>query len=285
MTILELIQKTTAYFEKAGVPNPRLDVELLLAHALKLKRMDLYLQFERVLTEPELDALRPLVKRRAAREPLQHLVGSVDFCGVALAVSRAALVPRPETEVLTQLAIARLDAATPRTVLDLGTGSGAILLALVAARPKARGVGTDRDAAALALARANAEGTGLAARVEFREGDLFAPVGEERFDLIVSNPPYIPSGEIAGLQPEVREHDPRAALDGGPDGLDVIRRLAKEAAAHLNPGGALVMEIGHDQSAAVGALLRETGWKFVAFHKDLQGIARIVEARRENVTA
>ncbi len=282
MTILELIQKTTAYFEKAGVPNPRLDVELLLAHALKLKRMDLYLQFERVFTAPELDALRPLVKRRAAREPLQHLVGSVDFCGVTLAVSRAALVPRPETEVVAQVAIARLDAATPRTVLDLGTGSGAILLALLAARPKARGVGTDRDAAALALARANAETTGLAARVEFREGDLFAPVGEERFDLLVSNPPYIPSGEIANLQPEVREHDPRAALDGGPDGLDVLRRLAKDAAAHLNPGGTLVMEIGHDQSAAVEALLRETGWEMVAFHKDLQGIARIVEARREN---
>ncbi len=281
MTILELIQKTTVFFEKAGVPDPRLDVELLLAHVLRLRRMDLYVQFERTLTEAELDTLRPLVKRRAAREPLQHLVGSVDFCGLQLAVNSSVLIPRPETEVLLQVALSFLDAEHAASALDVGTGSGAIVLALARARPLIRCVATDLSEEALALARQNAAHAGLDRRVEFRKGDLLAPLRDgESFDLIVSNPPYIPSGEIDGLQPEVRDHDPRLALDGGADGLDVIRRLAAVAPSHLAPGGVLLMEIGHDQSVRTEELLKEAGWSAVEFHKDLRGVARVVVARR-----
>lgn len=281
VTILELIQKTTAYFEKSGVPNPRLDVELLLAHALKLRRMDLYLQFERELTEGELTILRPMVKRRAAREPLQHIVGTVDFHGVELIVSPAALVPRHETEQLVEAAVSLLGKESRASVLDVGTGTGAILLAIVHAIPGARGVGVDVSGGALELAKANAEKTGLAARIEFRQGDLFEAMKPgEAFDLLVSNPPYIPTGEIPKLQPEVQQ-DPREALDGGADGLDVIRRLISQGATHLAPGGWLLIEIGHDQAPRVKPLLEENGWIEIRFVNDLQGIARIAQARKK----
>jgi release factor glutamine methyltransferase len=282
VTILELIQKTTAFFEKAGVPAPRLDVELLLAHVLGLRRMDLYVQFERNLAEAELDRLRPLVKRRAAREPLQHIVGEVEFCGLPLGCDRRALVPRPETEILVERALALLPAqGAAAAALDLGTGTGAIALALLAARPSWRAVATDLSPDALALARENAARARLAERVEFREGDLFAPLAEgERFDLVASNPPYVPSAALAGLQAEVRDHDPKLALDGGADGLEVVRRLAAGAAGALKPGGWLLLELGHDQADAATALLREHGWTGVAFTPDLQGHRRVAEARR-----
>ncbi len=279
MTILELIQKTTGYFEKAGVPTPRLDVEWLLAHVLGVRRMDLYVQFERALTEPELDRLRPLVKRRAAREPLQHLVGTVEFCGIQLAVDRRALVPRPETEILVERALALLP-QEEAVALDLGTGGGAIALALLAARPAWRAIATDLSVEALLLARENAARLGLESRVTFREGDLFAPlIAGEVFDLVAANPPYIPTAKIASLEPEVRDHDPRPALDGGADGLDIIRRLVAEAPKALAPGGRLLLEVGHDQADAVAALLQERGWREAAFTADLQGCRRIVEAR------
>lgn len=279
VTILELIQKTTGYFEKAGVPTPRLDIEWLLAHALGLRRMDLYVQFERVLTEAELDRLRPLVKRRAAREPLQHLVGTVEFCGIPLAVDRRALIPRPETEILVDRALALLP-QEEAVALDLGTGSGAIALALLAARPAWRVIATDLSAEALALARENAARLGLESRVTFREGDLFAPlIAGEVFDLVAANPPYLPTAQIASLEPEVREHDPRVALDGGAAGLDVIRRIADEAPKALKSGGRLLLEVGHDQADAVAGLLRERGWTEIAFSADLQGCRRIVEAQ------
>ncbi|MCC7517642.1 MAG: peptide chain release factor N(5)-glutamine methyltransferase [Verrucomicrobiae bacterium] len=281
MTILELIQKTTAFFEKAGVPTPRLDVELLLAHILGLRRMDLYVQFERILTDSELDRLRPLVKRRAAREPLQHLVGTVEFCGVTLAADRRALIPRPETEILVERALALRPGEGAAAVFDVGTGGGAIVLALLAARPAWRAVAADLSREALALARENAASTALADRVEFREGDLLAPLREgERFDLVVSNPPYVPTATLAHLQPEVRDHDPKAALDGGTDGLDLIRRLATETPRALKPDGHLLLEIGSDQAEAVEALFEAAGWSGLAFTADLQGHRRIVEARR-----
>ncbi len=279
VTILDLIQKTTSYFEKCGVPNARLDVELLLGHVLKLRRMELYLQFERVLTEKELDELRPMVKRRSSREPLQHILGSVDFCGLELMVSPQALIPRPETEILVQNCITILEKENG-TVLDVGTGSGAIALAVAHACPRIRCVAVDVSEDALTLARSNAEKSGLKERVDFRAGDLFGPVGkDEMFDLIVSNPPYISTGEISNLQPEV-QRDPRAALDGGVDGLDVIRKLISGSASHLKPGGWLLMEIGHDQLSRVKQLLEENGWGGIRFVNDLQGVARVVLAGR-----
>lgn len=281
MTILELIQKTTPFFGKAGVPTPRLDVELLLAHVLGLRRMDLYVQFERILTEPELDRLRPLVKRRAAREPLQHIVGTVEFWGVTLASDKRALVPRPETEILVERALTLRPGDGAATVLDVGTGTGAIAIALLAARPAWRAVATDVSAEALALARENAARAGLDARLDLRTGNLLAALKDgETFDLVAANLPYIPSAAIAGLQAEVRDHDPKLALDGGADGLDLIRRLVAEASRALKPDGILLLEIGHDQADAVEALLKSGGWSGVAFTPDLQGHRRIVEARR-----
>ncbi|MBI4027438.1 MAG: peptide chain release factor N(5)-glutamine methyltransferase [Verrucomicrobia bacterium] len=280
MTILELIQKTTAYFEKAGVPNPRLDVELLLAHILRLKRMELYLQFERVLTDPELDQLRPQVKRRAGREPLQHILGSVDFCGLEFLTTPAALIPRPETELLVQTAVRLLGKESRGVVLDLGTGGGAIALAVANACPGARCVATDIAEESLVLARTNAEKTALQDRVEFRRGNWFEPLtAGETFDLIVSNPPYIPSGEIPALQPEVR-HDPPQALDGGPDGLDAIRKLAAGAIAFLKTGGHLLLEMGAGQDVVVWELLEARGYSEIAVIADLQKIPRIAQARK-----
>lgn len=281
VTILELIQKTTPFFEKAGVPTPRLDIEILLAHVLGLRRMDLYVQFERTLTEPELDRLRPLVKRRAAREPLQHVVGTVEFCGVTLASDRRALVPRPETEILVERALALLPSEGAAAVLDVGTGTGAIALALLAARPMWNAVATDISPDALALARENAARAKLEARVEFREGDLLAALKEgEGFDLVAANPPYIPSGALAGLQAEVRDHDPHIALNGGADGLDLVRRLVAATPKALKPGGWFLLEIGHDQATAVAGLLKGPEWAGLTFTPDLQGHRRIAEAQR-----
>ena len=281
MTILELIQKTTPFFEKAGVPTPRLDVELLLAHVLGLRRMDLYVQFERALTEPDLDRLRPLVKRRAAREPLQHIVGTIEFCGVILASDKRALVPRHETELLVERALALLPGDQATTVLDLGTGAGVIAIALLAARPSWRAVATDISTEALALARENAERAKVADRIEFRNGDLLSILKEgEIFELVTSNPPYIPTATIPGLQIEVHDHEPKIALDGGTDGLDLVRRLVAGAPRFLRGGGALLIEIGHDQADAVTALLKHGGWSDVAFTPDLQGHRRIAEARK-----
>jgi release factor glutamine methyltransferase len=280
MTILELIQKTTAYFEKAGVPSPRLDVELLLAHVLCLKRMELYLQFERVLKDSELEALRPMVKRRSSREPLQHILGSVEFHGLQLNVGPDALIPRPETEILVETALSKMGKESNVDVLDLGTGTGAIILAIAQNRPNAQCMATDISEAALKLARINAEKNKLQERVEFRSGNLFEPLKTgEQFDLIVSNPPYIPSAEISTLQPEV-QRDPINALDGGPDGLDIIRKIISSSPALLKSDGFLIMEIGHDQSVAVLELLKAAGFRNTESVNDLQGYARIVTGQK-----
>lgn len=280
MTILDVIQKTTAYLERAGVLNPRLDVELLLAYVLHLKRMDLYLQFGRQLTKQELDALRPLVKRRTSREPLQHILGTVDFCGLELSVTPQALIPRPETEILVQTAISKIDKESEVVILDIGTGCGAIGLALCNACPCLRCVATDFSEEVLALALENAVKTGFQSRVEFRRGDLFEPLKEgETFDLIISNPPYIPSSEMAVLQPEV-QYDPPLALEGGLNGLGVIRRLIAGAPHFLKPRGWFLFEIGHHQADLVRQFLEENGWNEISFTHDLQGILRVAQARK-----
>jgi release factor glutamine methyltransferase len=280
MNILELIQKTTAYFEKAGVPNPRLDVELLLAHALALKRMDLYMQFERVLTEPELDKLRPLVKRRSAREPLQHILGTVDFCNLTLTVNSKALIPRHETEILVQKAIECLGKDSSGKILDIGTGTGAIVLAILQSCPSTTAVAVDLSEDALTLAKQNAENSKLQSRIEFRNGNLFEAIQKnESFEMIVSNPPYIPSTEIAALQKEV-QFDPVMALDGGADGLDLIRKIIAEASQFLKSSGFLLIEIGLNQHEAVRKLLEEAKYTKIEIFKDLQGVQRIVKAQK-----
>lgn len=286
MTVLEVIQRSAEYLARKGVESARLQAELLLAHVLHQPRLKLYLEFERVLSEPELAALRELVRRRGAREPLQYLVGSVNFCGLELAVNPAVLIPRPETELLAERAWTFLagqagSPEAPPAALDFGTGSGCLAIALAVHCPEARVWAVDLSPAALEVARANAARHGVEARIHFVPSDGFAalPAGE-RFDLIVANPPYIPTAEIARLQPEVRDHEPRAALDGGPDGLAVIRRLATGSAAWLKPGGRLMLEVGDDQADTATALLTAAGWGGVTVENDWTNRPRLLVAER-----
>ena len=282
MTVLEVISKSSDFLAKKGVDAPRLQTELLLAHVLQLPRMKLYLNFERKLTESELDSLRKLVQRRGQREPLQHLVGSTSFCGLEIAVNRHVLIPRPETELLAEagwLFLSTLD-SRPSTALDFGTGSGCIAIALAAKCPAARVVALDVSAEALTIANQNAAKNGAAERIEFHHGDGFAALKpDERFDLIVSNPPYIASAEIETLQPEVRNHDPRGALDGGADGLDFYRRLAAEAAAFLKPAGKIMLEFGEGQADAISEIFAVQKWIVESVVPDYSKRERFLIAR------
>ncbi len=299
MTVLEAIQKSTEFLGKKNVESSRLQTELLLAHLLKMPRMKLYLNFDRVLTASETDSLRELIKRRGLREPVQHIVGSTSFCGHEIAVSRHVLVPRPETELLAELGWqfflerrppARPEAASQElavpeagapTALDLCTGSGCIAIAIAAKCPKVKVIATDISTDALALAKENAQRNSVAERIEFLNGDGFATLAASaQFDLIVSNPPYIPSAEIATLDPEVRDFDPRLALDGGADGLDFYRRLANEAAAFLKPDGKIMLEFGDGQAEAIKIIFESEKWIVEAIKEDYSHRARILVARR-----
>ena len=285
MTVLEAIQKSAEFLGKRGVESPRLQTELLLAHLLKMPRMKLYLNFDRVLTVPETDALRELIKRRGLREPLQHITGSTSFCGYEMTVNRNVLVPRPETELLAEAGWQFLATRPPESVtaLDLCTGSGCIAIALAAKCPSATVVATDISAEALSLARQNATANGVAERIEFSAGDGFtalAAAATRAFDLIASNPPYIPSGEIATLDPEVRDFDPRLALDGGDDGLSFYRRLAAAAAEFLRPAGKIMLEFGDGQADAIKNIFESEKWIVEAVLADYSHRARILVARR-----
>ena len=285
MTVLEAIQKSAEFLGKRGVESPRLQTELLLAHLLKMPRMKLYLNFDRVLTVPETAALRELIKRRGLREPLQHITGATSFCGYEMTVNRHVLVPRPETEWLAEAGWQFLATRPPESVtaLDLCTGSGCIAIALAAKCPSATVVATDISAEALSLARQNATANGVAERIEFSAGDGFtalAAAATRAFDLIASNPPYIPSGEIATLDPEVRDFDPRLALDGGDDGLSFYRRLAAAAAQFLRPAGKIMLEFGDGQADAIKNIFESEKWIVEAVLADYSHRARILVARR-----
>jgi release factor glutamine methyltransferase len=282
MTVLEAIQKSADFLGKKGVESPRLNAELLLAHQLKLPRMKLYLNFERALTAPETNGLRELVKRRATREPLQHITGSTSFCGCEIAVTRAALVPRPETELLAELGWQFLSTINsgPSSALDFGTGTGCLAIALAVKCPGAKLTALDISTDALALARKNAEQNQVAGRIEFFPGDGFGALpAEARFDLIVSNPPYIASSEIATLAPEVKDFDPRAALDGGADGLDFYRRLATEAKPFLKSDGKIMVEFGDGQAEDIKKVFEVEKWIVEAVREDYSHRARILIAK------
>lgn len=285
MTVLEAIQKSAAFLAKRDVEASRLQAELLLAHLLKLPRMKLYLNFERALTPSETDALREFVKRRSQHEPLQHIVGSTSFCGFEIAVNRHALVPRPETELLAELGWQFLSTLNPQpsTALDFGTGTACIAIALAAKCPNAKITATDISAETLALAKENATRNNVAERIEFLQGDGFVALSEVlpyQFDLIISNPPYIPSAEIPTLQPEVRDFDPRAALDGGVDGLDFYRRLAAEAKPFLKLDGKIMLEFGDGQAEAVKSIFEAQKWIVEAVKEDYSQRARILTAKK-----
>ena len=270
--LLEVLRGTERYLADRGVENPRLNAEHLLAHALGLKRMELYLQFDRPLTESERAPLRDLVKRRGAREPLQHVLGTAEFHGRTFACDKRALVPRSETEQLVELALEMAKDKPAATILDIGTGSGVIALTIALELPSATLHATDLSPDALALAAENAARHALTDRIVFHQADLLPP-DDARFDLIIANLPYIPAEEIASLSPEVR-HDPASALDGGADGLDLIRRLIETAPDRLAPGGALLLEIGLGQADAVNTLLSARKFRDISVRPDYQNIPR-----------
>jgi len=253
-TTLKVLDWTKEYLASRGVENARLEAEWLLCAATGLDRVGLYLNFERPLNDEELAAYRLMVARRGRREPLQHILGTQEFCGLEFEVTPEVLIPRHDTESLVNEALSRMPAA--RSVLDIGTGSGCIAVALACKLPGASVTAVDISEAALAVSRRNAEKNGVV--IEFLQGSLFEPVVGRRFDLMVSNPPYIPSQDIESLQPEVRDFDPRGALDGGKDGLEVYRALIPAAAVLLNPGGWLLVEVGIGQATDVAQMFRAT---------------------------
>lgn len=283
-TVLRLMRWSGEYLESKGVERGRLDAEHLLAYALGVERLQLYLQYDRPLDREELDRFRPLLRRRAEREPLQYILGRAAFRHLDLAVDRRVLIPRPETEVLVDevLAWAAARGRDALTALDVGTGSGAIALSLLVEGPFPKVVATDPSAGALAVARENAMTLGLEDRLDLREGPLFGPVSAgEAFDVAVSNPPYVAEAEAATLEPEVGVWEPPQALFAGPDGLAVIRALVGAGAGYLVPGGLLALEVGAGQAGLVVAEIEAVGgYDDVRVRRDLAGRERVVLACR-----
>ena len=278
MTVLDVLQSTTAYFKKHKVDSPRLNAEHLLAHALGRTRMELYLEFERTLDETELAPLRDLVRRRAEGEPLQHLLGTVEFCGQIFLCDKRALVPRPETEQLVELLEAEVRSQRPEvSVLDVGTGSGVIALSLAKKFPEAEVSAVDVSDDALALARENAARLDLSERVQFVKSNLFEKINE-RFDIVVANLPYIAMQDRHTLSREVL-HDPEEALFAGGSGDELIRALIEVAPAHLAPGGLLAIEIGIGQSAGLAHLLTQKNYHDICSKNDYSGVTRFLFAK------
>ncbi len=279
MTVLELIQNTTAFLQRKGVESPRLSIEYLLAEALGKRRLDLYLDHDQRLPEQILEPLRDKVRRRSEGEPLQHLLGSWEFYGRRFKTDRRALIPRPETERLAELMLKQipLDTSSDARLADIGTGSGVLAITLALERPGLEVVATDISADTLALARENGLAHGIDGRIKWLQTDLLSGVDTD-FDFLVTNLPYIPTAEMATLPREVR-HDPPLALDGGADGLDVIRRFIEEAPSHLKPGAGVLLEIGISQASGVADILQQQKYRDISVEKDYQGVERFVSAR------
>lgn len=281
LTVLEVIKKTTDFFAAKGIESPRLNAELLVGHALALKRMQLYLQFERPLTAAELELIRPLVRRRGLREPMQYIVGTTDFFGLKLKVDRRALIPRPETERLLEVVTSR-QVSPPATILDLGTGSGAIALGLAHHYPAARVTAVDLSDEALALAGENAAACGLAERVTLLRSNWYADLPPEgRYELIVANPPYLSAEEMAQAAPEVNGHEPAQALTAAEGGLADLRAILAGAPRFLAPGGWLALETGITQHAELARLAADAGFKRTESLPDLTGRDRFLLAWRD----
>jgi release factor glutamine methyltransferase len=274
--ILDVINKTTPFFEKQGIESPRLNIELLLAHVLQKKRLALYLEFERELDEATLERLREMVKRRAAGEPLQYVTGETEFCGLKFAVDRRVLIPRPETELLVEAVASR----QPKTIVDVGTGSGCIAVALAVKLPEVGIVAIDASEDALVVAESNAKRHGVEKMIRFLKSDLLDEIpSSSRVDVVVSNPPYIASGDLAGLPKEVRDFEPVRALVAGEDGLEIFRRLAMTAGRVLTPDGVVALELGAGQRPAVEELFGKENFAVVEVVKDLQGHERVFVAQ------
>ncbi|MBR6449335.1 MAG: peptide chain release factor N(5)-glutamine methyltransferase [Fibrobacter sp.] len=303
MTVLEILNRTKVFFEKKGVPDARLDAEYIISYGLKMKnRMDLYLNFEKPLTPAELDVLRTMVARRAAREPLQHIIGDTSFRGFIIKCDRRALIPRPETESLVDMAADSLKGIENPFIVEIGTGTGAIAIACAKEIAGARVLATDVSEDALALARTNAEANGLGATnadgnaagsLHFAQGDLLDAVTAEvianvigasassatlpKIDCLIANLPYIPDGEKDKLQPEVAKYDPALALFGGADGLDLVRKLLQQTEGRLKPGASIFLEIGSEQGETLKSEAENYPWlEFTGIHKDFCNNVRFV---------
>jgi release factor glutamine methyltransferase len=276
-TVLKLLNWSKGFFADRGIASPRYDAEVLLAHVLGIDRVRLYMEYDRPLVSSELTAYRALVKRRASREPVAYITGERGFWSMDLQTDPRALIPRPDTEVVVEEVLERIPEDAQITVVDVGTGTGAIALAVKSERPGVRVLATDASADALSLARENAERLGL--EIEFFEGDLLKAVpADVELDYVVSNPPYVE--DDFDLEPDVRDYEPTSALFAGPDGLDVIRRLVPQAYERLKPGGWLTTEIGFRHGESVPALMSEAEFDEVSMRKDYNGQPRAVSGRK-----
>ncbi len=282
-TILRLLTWTADFLKRKGSGSPRPDAEILLAHVLGYERVQLYTHYADVVGDRGRSDYRDLVRRRAEGAPVAYLVGRKEFYSLRFDVDPAVLIPRPETEFVVVEFLDAMKAVEAPTAVDVGTGSGCIAVACARFKPDARWLAVDLSADALAVAAGNARRHDVSDRIEFLQGDLLAPaVDRGPFDAIVSNPPYVASAEIDRLDADVKDHEPALALDGGPDGLAVYRRLVERAASLLKPGGRLILEIGFDQDEAVGALVAESGaFELLPTVRDLQNLARVVRAVRK----
>lgn len=288
-TVLELLQEAVRYLSQKEIPTPRLDGEVLLAYALGCQRIDLYLRHDQPLTEEEIGRFRELIRRRCQREPVAYITGVKEFWSLPLQITQQVLIPRPETEALVEAALdvsrsGAISRGGPYKILEIGTGSGAVAIALaVEVGERVKIIATDRSSEALEVARTNAQAIGVDGRILYIEGDLFDPLEPTSgpFALIVSNPPYVPTHEIPRLPPDIRNYEPREALDGGTDGLAVIRRILREAPPWLEQGGHLLVEVGEGQRTLIEMSLRQDPmWSTWSWVKDLQGNDRVLCAQK-----
>ncbi len=288
-TIIKLLNWTTSYFKSHNIESPRAAAEILLSHALKLKRIDLYLQYDRPLDKTELANFKTLIKRRVAREPVAYITGKKEFWSMELEVARDVLIPRPDTECLVETALKIISSKPdniPKQIIELGTGSGAIIIALAAQKPGNIFFASDFSIKALKLARKNAWTHNLNKKINFFSGSWFLPLSNRkcRFDIIISNPPYIKSSIINKLEPEIYRYEPVLALDGGKDGLNSLGLIISTAHLYLKDKGSLLLEIGSDQKNAVEAMISSANnYENVFFTKDYSGFNRVVQMDKKGV--
>lgn len=281
-TISSLLAWTIKYFQSKNIASARLDAEVLLAHLLGQKRIYLYVHFDEPLQEEELNKFHDYVVKRANHMPVAYIIGEKEFMGLPFKVTRDTLIPRPDTEILVENVISNINKEQEVTIADIGTGSGAIILSLLANLPKACGTAVDISAKALAVAKENAQSLDVIDRCDFAEGDLLSPLADKKFDVIVSNPPYIPKADMAGLESDVKDYEPHSALTDNGDGLSFYRRLWREASGYLNDGGFMAVEIGIHEAEAVKQFAIENNWQNVQIIKDYAGIDRVVMAWKQN---
>lgn len=294
-TIIKLLKWTTSYFKSHDIDSPRSTAEILLAHVLKLKRIDLYLQYDKPLYIDELSKFKVLIKRRIEREPVAYITGVKEFWSMDFAVTKDVLIPRPETECLVEAALSLLPddkspdvKRMPKSILELGTGSGAVILAIASMWPKYIYFASDHSVKAVKLARQNSKLHGLDTAVNFFCADWLMPLKSEMqpFDMIISNPPYVPTMVIGRLQPEIYKYEPISALDGGKDGLFCLRHIINTAHLYLNPNGSLLLEIGHDQKNDVRSIIEKCGnYENVVFINDYSGYNRVVRVKKKKTVA